>query len=386
MKPQYRYVRVGRHGTKPRFLSIQQNCLFLPWFLFWYGKPFGFRGQGFRRALGGCKSIGRVALTLFYYRLWSPNADSVIELPVFGQLCLKVQNGYKVFDLRRQVVVKVFSQEINPAIVRYEIEQVRRVGTHRFAPSVRRWNIEEGWYEEDYLNGYRLVRPNGTTFMHMLQESLIPLFARMILATPPQEVRVLEYAQGLGELIRGDQSERWEHRRLDGAKVATIRSFVEAISDRLRLSGDRLIALVCTHGDFAARHVITTENGPMIVDWETGRYRSALFDLYDFFFKQLRRGRPVPDMAVAMEQAISQLQECLALHASASSSSLLPSLHATEVYRWSYYIERVCSSLRGRSKPMTDSELDRIRQRVDAYKVYEAQLLSRANHHLEITH
>ena len=100
----------------------------------------------------------RVVIRLCYYQLHSPNADSVIELPVSGHLCLQVHNGHKVFDLRQKVTTKVFSPEINLRIVIRQINRARRVGVHPFAPTVRRWNVEERWYEEDYVNGSPLIR------------------------------------------------------------------------------------------------------------------------------------------------------------------------------------------------------------------------------------
>lgn len=367
MQTQHRYVRIGSHGGKFRYFCLLQNPFLLTWLLYWYGKLFGFRGKGIRQTLGGLKRLFHAVISLCYYQLHSPNADSVIELPVSGHLCLRVHNGYKVFDLRRQKVVKIFSPNIDLAIVRREIERIRRVGTHGFAPTVRRWNVEERWYEEDCVNGY----PTPL-------ESLFPLLKSMMLAAPLQEVGALEYAQRRRQIVQGGRS-KLSDERLDATKVDTIRSFVDVMINRLHSEGDRRIYLVFSHGDFSPRHVLTGDHGSVIVDWEMVGHRSALFDLYDAFFQRLWGGSTAPGMAAKVENAISQLQLHLALKMTADNSSLISSLDAAEVYRVIYYIECICLYVEA-IKKMTQRGLDKILLMIDAYNCYEEILLDGTGH------
>ncbi|MEE9186937.1 MAG: hypothetical protein V3U10_02770, partial [Bacteroidota bacterium] len=153
MRSHFRYLRIGNHGKKNSYLCLEQNPLVLFWLLYWYGKPFVFRGKGVRKTLYGLRRLFYFIRKIVYYQLRSPDTDFILELPVFGHLCLQVHNGYKVFDLRRSVVVKLFSGDVELETVRREINQVRRVGLHDFAPSVRCWNVEERLYEEEYVNG-----------------------------------------------------------------------------------------------------------------------------------------------------------------------------------------------------------------------------------------
>jgi len=164
MKPQYRYVRIDRYGTKFRYFPLQQNPLSVAWLLYWYGEPLGFSRHGLRRALSDSKRLFEIIVTLLYYRLFAPCPDDVIVLPVSGDLSLKVQRGYKVFDLHRKVVVKVFRSEFDLAKIQQEIAWIQRVEAYGLAPTLRRWNDEERWYEEEYVNGYCLVRQYGTRF------------------------------------------------------------------------------------------------------------------------------------------------------------------------------------------------------------------------------
>ena len=101
----------------------------------------------------------------------------------------------------------------------------------------------------------------------------------------------------------------------------------------MRLAGDRPISLVCSHGDLLPGHVLSTGHGAVIVDWETLGRRSALYDLYTYFFDRLLLGYAAPGMAVAMQEAITQVQAHVALHPSAENGSLLSLVDAANRFQ-----------------------------------------------------
>lgn len=84
-------------------------------------------GRGIRQTLSGLKSLLCLVIRLYYYQLHSRSPDSELELPVHGQLCLRVDKGYKVFDPPRKIVVKVFTSGVDLAKIRHEIVRVRRL-------------------------------------------------------------------------------------------------------------------------------------------------------------------------------------------------------------------------------------------------------------------
>lgn len=373
----HRYVRIDNRLGRNRYVYLRQNPFLLAWRLYWYGKPFGFRGRSLKEKFAGLKRLFRLAVTLCYFRLRSPTSDDLLDLPVHGQFCLQLKNGHKVFNFRRQKVVKVFGPDIDLPAVKHEIDQARWIGTHPFAPSVRRWNIEQRWYEEDYVNGYPGTRSNWAVFLRTFRASVAPLLARMIVASPPQEISSLEYAERRGALILGDRTTLADV-RLDRARVDRVRSFVEATIEKLRLAGDRTICLVCSHGDFSPGHVLMNRQKAVIIDWEILAQRSALYDFYDYFFERLWLGHLAPGMAIEMGKAISQLESYLAADKFSDCSSLTASFHNAEVCRLVYYVERI-SKVVERQK-LSDVILDRsILRLIDAYDKYEKSLLDGAS-------
>ena len=121
MQSQYRYVRIESGPRRSQYLYLRQNPLLLAWLLYWYGKPLGFRGQGVKQTVGGLRRLLRSIIVLCCYQLRSRNADCIVELPVFGHLCMEAKRGYKVFDLRQQKVVKLFSPNTDLAVVGDEV-------------------------------------------------------------------------------------------------------------------------------------------------------------------------------------------------------------------------------------------------------------------------
>ena len=383
MKTQYRYLHIGKYGKHYQYFNLDHHPLLLVWRLYWYGKSLGFRRRGVRRTLGDFKRLLSISKTLFYFRRqMSPSCDLLV-LPVCGHVCLQVQHGYKVFDLRQQVIIKLFTPDIDLAFVEHEISSVRRVGVHSFAPTVSRWNEKERWYEEDYVNGYPVPEPEWTTFLHTFHESVPPIVARILAAFPLQEVRTSVYAAELNQRIQ-DILHSIEY--LDAAKLTQIRSFVHEMIDCLRLE-ELSIYLGWSHGDFTQRHVLTTERGTMLIDWEWAAYRNALYDLYDALFKPYRRLRvrsansyAAAGMTVVIEQAISQLRLRGDHYTSADRVSLIASLETIHVYRWIYYVEKLYLLL---GRELTNRRMDIILQFVSAFTHYEAHLQDSASRPIE---
>ena len=380
LQAEHRYVRCGRYSrAKSEYLSLEMSPFILLYRLYWYGKPLGIRGRGIRRKLGDCRRLIHMMRILFYYRRHAPGPNDLLVLPVPGDLCRQVQKGYKVFDFRRKVVIKVFKPSIDPASVRREIANVRRVGAHCFAPTVHSWDVEARWYEEDYVDAYRVARPSLAVFLDTFHVSVPPLLVPVLLAFPPEVRRSIEYVE---ELIRLNLSKLGEPtvQDLDTVKVTKIKRFFDQTMDRLRLEGDRPIYLGWSHGDFSTHHVLMANHGsgPVLIDWERSGYRSVMYDLYDAFFKRLRQvGRADPEMVVTMKKAISQFRSHLVLHTSADCHALIASLDTAELYRCIYSIEKVCKSI-GRN--MTDRKLERIMTYLNVYTCYEQRLLEDIDH------
>jgi thiamine kinase-like enzyme len=368
--PSYQYVRIGG-----RSFCLQQNFAILAWCLNFNGKPFSFGGKGAKRTLRDMQGILSLVKKLAQYRAHLPDDGSVLELPIRANLCLQVHNGYKVFNLQRNAVVKVFSPEIDPETVSGEIERAQNVGRYSFAPSIRQWSVEERWYEEDYVNGYQAKFSDWKTFLRTFQQWLAPIVESMILTCQSKVVDTLEYSCEKKNILAGKKN-KLSNNRLDADKVGMIRDFVDSMIERLRTAGHRQIHLVFSHGDFSPKHVLITDHGGVAIDWETAGHRSPLFDLHNAFFQQLWLKHATPGIVGELNSAISSLQSRLTLSAP-DMAKLLPLLSSAEFYRQLYYIERVCRIVEVHE--MNDRMIDNILRWINAFNRYEKILVDGAD-------
>jgi len=353
MPDQHQYVKISR-----QYYCLQQNPIALAWFLCFRSKSLQLRHTF------GKKKVMRTVKALVQHQLHLQKSRTVLELPFYGNLCLKVHRGYRIFNYRRNTVVRMFDPEVDPAIVASEIEGVRSAGQLDCAPNVLRWNGKERWYEEDLVMGhpaYFNPRSGSAAFFEIYHQDVAPCLEGMILLQAPLTEGLRDYVDVLTHSFERIAYEP----ELDADKINSIRRFVESVIARLWLERDRQIDLVFSHGDFSLPNILRTRDGIRVIDWESAGRRSVLFDLHNYFFTELYYKRATTDLLLEIEEAISSLQSRLASKAPGIARTLCLS---AQMYRWLYYVERILVLL---DRELSDKVLDVILRSIEVFNRYE---------------
>ena len=103
----------------------------------------------------------------------------------------------------------------------------------------------------------------------------------------------------------------------------------------------------------------------VVIDWESAGRRSALFDLYNYFFTESYYGRITTDLTSEISEAISSLQSRLTSKAPSIASSLCS---LAGVYCRLYTLERVLALL---ERELSDDLLDVILRSIEVFARYE---------------
>ncbi|HNP28734.1 MAG TPA: phosphotransferase [Nitrospirales bacterium] len=380
----FQYIQLERESR--RYLCLQQNFFVLFWILFFKKdtirtkiRPesklnlFKFYIDTFPTGdlLPFFKNNSVTLLKFLAYKFELRKSKSMVCLPVFGHTCVQVHQGYKIFDLRRGVVIKLFNPDVSYRDISNEIDQLKNVSRLNFAPSLRKMDPLKRWYEEDYFVGSveasRVPRDSDVLFQNF--QELVPHLINLILLQTPFVKNTDQY---VGDLIRSLEATRiGRPSSTTNGDFIKIQNFVHSIVDSLKSEGSVPLYHVFTHGDFCPENILKTRYGLKVFDWEGAKNRTALFDFYSYFFYRPTKRIPVKNLVCEINKSlpyfISKLSEGLPELARSISDG-------ESLYRKLYYLERI-SMLAERE--MTDKRLnirDHIFQYIDDFENYEQRL------------
>jgi phosphotransferase family enzyme len=379
----FQYMQLERETR--RYLCLQQNFWGLFWILFFKKDTIRtkirseskfnsvrFFVDSFPKSdlLSFFKNNFVTLLKFLAYKHKLRKSKSIVCLPVYGHACVQVHQGYKIFDLRRKVVMKLFNPDVNVHDISNEIEQLKIVSPLQFAPSLRKWDLSERWYEEDYFVGSveaSSLSMDSVVLLKKFQE-LVPHATDLILLQHPFVKKTEQY---VSDLIRSLEATRVGGPVLPNRDSTKIKEFLHLIVDSLSPKGNVPLYHVFTHGDFCPENMLETQLGIKIFDWEGAKYRTALFDFYSYFFYRPFKNVPIKNLVFEIDAALPYFISKLSdnLPEVARSISDFESL-----YRKTYYLERIGMLA---EREMTEKRLniwDHIFRFIEAFESYEQML------------
>jgi choline/ethanolamine kinase len=376
----FQYLKLP--GEKKRFVCLQQSILVFAWMLFFIKDSLTpivrfdsktSRGRLFVKQLqsylGFVKSNIRCLSHFLGYKFQVFSRQEVVELPCYGQICVRIHKGYKIFDFHRGVAIKVFDCHVNSAAIRDEIDILKVVSRIEFASSIKKWSIEGRWYEEEYVNGsldssYKPL--DSGALIEKFSNEILQHLTSLTLFQKPITKNAIEHAFDMTKAL---SSKILPRQASPGGEYPKILSFMDSMVHRLRTEGDYPIFLVFAHGDFVPANMLNTRYGMKIIDWEGAGYRSALFDFYSYFFyRPACREVPVTELVSEINTALPMFISGLAENAPEVSNSLKT---CEKGYRWIFYLEMICRLV---DREMTDKNLNMmhyIQEYIKAFSLYE---------------
>ncbi|GJL56737.1 MAG: hypothetical protein NPIRA02_38690 [Nitrospirales bacterium] len=266
--------------------------------------------------------------------------SSVLKLPFYGHVCASVHKGYKIFDINKGKVTKMFDTAVAIPSVSEEIERLKKVSKLDFAPSLSRWNIAERWYEEDYVYGLldsSMQTLGSDVISRKFCEEYAQQMCSMMLCQPMMTRKTEQYIDGLVKTL---EDSKGSGRKIRAADLIRVKVFIDSLVERLKDVNYKEVQLVFSHGDFIPNNILHTKNGMRVIDWEDAAHRSALFDFYSYFFyRPTIRNVPVSLVVSEVDYALPSFMRILSEKKPEISSSIL---QARAAYRWIFYLELIC--------------------------------------------
>jgi hypothetical protein len=315
------------HMGGKRFIALDQNPFYFLWLLIW------------KRSLVR-NGLGKIVLARLIKAKFSPkHKRKVLRLPVNGTWCWAVRGGVKVFDMGRKSVIKVYDPGTDKEIIRKEVVLLSKIGQQEIAPSLKNWNIDEGWYEEEFiqgLSGYGLVpKQSPQVVMNRYFSFIEPNLGKIILAGSPEPLSALSYLETLenSHKIRADSTSDKE--------VCKAHAFILETASKCRSlfgEGQLKIYLTFCHGDFHQFNMFWTGSALKLIDWEAAQRLSLLFDFFNFFMSQIYLENTSLDWPVEVNNGLERIRSILSEQSPGLAENIF---EYAELYRLIYYIERI---------------------------------------------
>ncbi len=354
MKAIHQYIKI--YG---RYYCIKQNILILSWYLYRYNKLIQIRGSNYRHKW--ISIVKKFCICLFRLR----QVKSKLEMSIFGNLCLQVHRGFKIFNFKKRKVTKIFSPNTDLTIVKREIEGVRKASLLSFSPKLLRWNTKEKWYTEEFIVGnfFYSYKKNNTKFLlEIYLQEIEPCIIQMILLQAPLRRPLREYVE---EIIDRIKNKVFYASKTDKIKYEPIIKFINTIAERLNFEKSIKVLLIFSHGDFSLVNILRAREGIKVIDWESAGLRNPLFDLYNFFFTEKFYQNANINLVTEIGKTISSLRYRLKFKANDLTENIVSS---SEIYRLLYYLERIDLLM---ERKLSNNLISVILRSINVFKCYE---------------
>lgn len=372
----YDYIKINDY-----YFCLQQNPAVFAWILFfkrddlitiqpWLKKDIPRWAKTYLKYQWNLLKKNVFNLIIFTQcRLGLRKMDKVV-LPVYGHFGMHVHRGYKIFHLNTNIVTKIFDSDVEVAAIKKEVEQLKMVSNISYAPSLIKWDIDERWYQEEYVRSSIASdhrSSDSDIFLQAYYKETVPCLKTIMSYKPAKTIKLGEY---LNEIFKVLDSADLFRKKLTDAEHAVFESFIGDVTSKLKMHEDTPVNLVFSHGDFCPANILSTEKGIKFIDWESAGYRSLLFDFYSYFFH-----RPVSSR-FSVEQLISEIDNALP-HLLSELPFISDNADSIKIYRQLYYLEQLYKLA---ERDVTDTHLsmkDYAMRYISSFKSYE-DILSQA--------
>jgi hypothetical protein len=270
----------------------------------------------------------------------------------------------------------MYDDDVSTSIIKGEIESLKDISLLKFAPSLRRWNIEERWYEEDYMIGSvdaSIIPPGSHAVLKRFSSDVAYDLKTVMLRRQCITGSAVEYVD---DLIKTANVRRLSEEKSCVSVYTKIVPFIDSVRERLRVAGPSRVYLVVSHGDFCPENMLHTKRGLKVLDWEGTTLRSGLFDFYSYFFyRSASKSVPVQTLGVEINQALPCLISLLSEKASDMANSLV---ELEDVYRKLYYVERICMLVERITTDKNLNIMNHLGRYIEAFNCYEEMLVGSA--------
>lgn len=344
------------------FIRININVFVLGWLLLMKTKPFNLHLPAHNRCLrifpGKLVKVLRIIDIMFKIMLIKRNHrnldNDLISIPFDGHILLKKTGGYKVFNLKENIVSTQYDSNLKKDEFIKTVTALESIAYLGISPAIRHIDYKSHFIQEEYINRYKAeVFYPLTGYFY---DKILPIWKGYIIAYPNKSINLVEYISCQEEFILASII-RLEKARYSQELISNLRDFIVTFVNDIKLISNQVdMSLSLSHGDLHAWNILLNKEGGLLIDWDTVEERSLTYDLFYMIFHNLFNRDEVD-----YNEVIYQLDKCMGLLSSnplgkiQKHDCLFTKLN-WDLYRSIFYLEYVRLYFENRINKCVDRE------------------------------
>ena len=304
---------------------------------------------------------------LIFYKWKIFRGPKILKLSVYGQLCIPLYGGYKIFDFYKKNVIRIFHDVKSLKEYNKELKNLKRANALKCAPTINKINIDNRWYSEEYLKSNLELNKRKIDNAIIKEDFIrfaIPLLREIMLWEVPATVSLKKYLEEKINIFKS-----YDFKKYDQLKVTAIKEYFNQAAQLLQKEGNRKILIILAHGDFSAKNIVVTKSETKLLDWELLTRCSFLHDFYNYFFHILRSSGKKMHLSNVIEESLNVLNTVLNVN---TQNFKFDFIYLSKTYRFLYYIERIFSILEFRENIHPEKRIRNLSRNIDVFKKYES--------------
>lgn len=340
------------------YICIERNTFSLTWLLLCKTKPFNLHVPAHNRFVrllpGSCTKairviniIGKVLLHKYISKNKNLENNEWKLSPHKGHILINTSNGYKVFDLNKNLVITQYQPKIKRSAFKRIMENSSKLEKYSLSPKNMGVDKEKLCMYEEYVNLYKAERFYPIT--PYFYTSILPVWQRNITRFKGRNTELTTYVQNHRSYI---------FKRLDSLGnqqndevILEIKSYIDNLVNKIIQQYNATgIYLTLSHGDLHAWNILMKNNESVLIDWDTAKERSFLHDFYYMFFHNIF-GKKNIDFNIF----VKELKKSLKKIKSEKMIEMVTDFNE-ELYRQLFYLEYIFLDLEKRMDTYTEEK------------------------------
>lgn len=382
---EFTYIYIDNFLYNSLYINLDQRLIFLIYFLFFKGKPFGFLERETKiQFINFFRPIVRLLRVMEFTYLYNkkkrinkktPGTFPTLSSSHYGNcLILGGEGEFKIINFRKNSVISAFPDSFPSNVMKDRIYKLKEAQKCKLSPNLLAWNINGRYMEESYLN-LKPIQLNDLKSVHLVT---LPILGDILLSTNHQVISLGQHIQNVSKKIEQLISPFLNENLNLVNNIKNILEFISEISKVLKKNSSTAeIILGFSHGDFWEGNILKGKKISRVIDWNTLEIRSAFFDFYFISFDKIKNFNVneanIHETSREIEEAFQTFIHHYLEDDFINSKLTANIVNQSDVYRLIFYLEYILQKLK--ENPAGEQKyFEYLINRIKFFQIYESKI------------